>query len=100
MEKIRVGVIFGGRSGEHEVSIRSAKTVIEQINKDKYEVIPIAITKEGNWLNPMESLGLMPGSVQNLLMADIGNYPRNSIALIGDTRYRGLTKLETEIGED
>jgi D-alanine-D-alanine ligase len=100
MEKIRVGVIFGGRSGEHEVSIRSAKTVIEQINKEKYEVIPIAITKDGNWLNPMESLGLMPSSVQSLLMADIGKYPRNAIALIGDTRYRGLTKLEATVGED
>jgi D-alanine-D-alanine ligase len=100
MGKIRVGVIFGGRSGEHEVSIRSAKTVIEQINKDKYEVIPIAVTKEGNWLNPMESLGLMPASIQNRLIADIGNYPRNAIALIGDTRYRGLTKLEAEIGEE
>src|SRR5687768_3942257 len=100
MEKIRVGVIFGGRSGEHAVSIRSAKTVIEQINKDKYDVIPLAITEEGNWLNPVESLGLLPPSTQNLLINDIGNYPRNSIALIGDTRYKGLTKLETQIGEE
>ncbi len=96
MEKIRVGVIFGGRSGEHEVSVRSAKTVIEQINQDKYQVIPIAITKEGNWLNPIESLGLMPESVQNLLLGDIGNYPRNAIALIGDIRYQGLTSLGNE----
>ena len=56
--KTRIGVIFGGRSGEHEISIRSAKTVIEQIDKEKYEVVPIAITKEGNWLNPVESLAL------------------------------------------
>lgn len=100
MEKIRVGIIFGGRSGEHEVSIRSAKTVIEQINKDKYEVIPIAITKEGNWLNPMESLGLLPPATQGLLMDDVGKYPRNAIALIGDTQYKGLTKLQIEIGEE
>lgn len=96
MEKIKVGVVFGGRSGEHEVSVRSAKTVIEQINKDKYEVIPIAITKEGHWLNPIESLGLLPSQTQNLLMPDIGNYPRNAIALIGDTRFKGLTKIETD----
>jgi D-alanine-D-alanine ligase len=100
MEKIKVGVVFGGRSGEHEVSIRSAKTVIEQINKEKYEVVPIAITKEGNWLNPIESLGLFPSSVQNLLLEDVGKYPRNSVALIGDTKYRGLTKLEAELGEE
>jgi D-alanine-D-alanine ligase len=56
MEKIKIGVVFGGRSGEHEVSIRSAKTVIEQIDKEKYDVWPIAITKEGNWLNPFDSL--------------------------------------------
>lgn len=100
MEKIKVGIIFGGRSGEHEVSIRSAKTVIEQINKDKYEVVPIAITKEGYWLNPIESLGLLPSSTQSLLINDIGKYPRNAIALIGDTKYKGLTKLEAEIGEE
>nr|MBA2494810.1 D-alanine--D-alanine ligase A [Acidobacteriota bacterium] len=39
--KTKIGIIFGGRSGEHEISIRSAKAVIEQIDKDKYEVIPI-----------------------------------------------------------
>lgn len=100
MDKIKVGIIFGGRSGEHEVSIRSAKTVIEQINKDKYEVVPIAITKEGSWLNPMESMGLLPASTQSLLMDDVGKYPRNAIALIGDTKYKGLTKLETEVGEE
>ena len=100
MEKISVGIVFGGRSGEHEVSVRSAKTVIEQINKDKYEVIPIAVTNEGHWLNPVESMGLLPSSTQALLIDDIGKYPRNSIALVGDTRYKGLTKLECELGEE
>jgi D-alanine-D-alanine ligase len=100
MEKIRVGVVFGGRSGEHAISVRSAVTVIEKINKDKYEVVPVAITNEGNWLNPVESLGLLPPSTQNLLINDIGNYPRDAIALIGDTRYKGLTKLEAKVGEE
>lgn len=100
MEKIKVGIIFGGRSGEHEVSIRSAKTVIEQINKDKYEVVPIAITKEGNWLNPIESLGLLPAPIQSVLMEDVGKYPRNAVAMIGDTKYKGLTKLQAEVGEE
>ena len=54
--KKRVGVIFGGRSGEHEISIRSAKTVIEQIDHAKYTVVPLAITPEGVWLDADESL--------------------------------------------
>jgi D-alanine-D-alanine ligase len=99
MDKLKIGVVFGGRSGEHEVSIRSAKTVIEQIDKDKYEVIPIAITKEGNWLNPVESLGLLPPQTQELLLNEIGKFPRNAIAFAGDSKYKGLIKLETENGE-
>ena len=95
MQKIKLGIIFGGRSGEHEISIRSAKTVIEQIDKDKYEVIPIAISQEGNWLNPKESLKLFPAQTQKLLNENIGNYSSNAIALIGDTKYKGLTELET-----
>jgi D-alanine-D-alanine ligase len=100
MEKIKIGIVFGGRSGEHEISVRSAKSVIEQIDKDKYEVIPIAITKEGNWLNPVESLGLLPPPTQELLIDEIGGFPRNSIAFTGDTDHKGLIKLETEHGEE
>jgi D-alanine-D-alanine ligase len=100
MEKIKIGIVYGGRSGEHEISVRSAKSVIEQIDKDKYEVIPIAITKEGNWLNPLESLGLLPTPTQELLINEIGGFPRNSIAFTGDTNYKGLIKLETERGEE
>lgn len=49
-KKLRVGVIFGGRSGEHEVSLASAKGIMDAIDKDKYEVVPIGITKAGQWL--------------------------------------------------
>ena len=49
MKKTRVGVVFGGRSGEHEVSLRSAKSIINAINRDKYEVVPITISDEGRW---------------------------------------------------
>jgi D-alanine-D-alanine ligase len=57
--KIRVGIIFGGRSGEHEVSLRSARSVMAAIDKEKYEAVPIGITKEGHWLvggDPMKAL--------------------------------------------
>ncbi|QSO49980.1 D-alanine--D-alanine ligase [Alicyclobacillus mengziensis] len=47
--RIRVGVVFGGKSGEHEVSIESAKSVIEALDRNKYDVMPIAIDKQGRW---------------------------------------------------
>ncbi len=48
--KIRVGVIFGGRSGEHEVSLISASSIMKALNPDKYDVVPVGITKKGSWL--------------------------------------------------
>jgi D-alanine-D-alanine ligase len=50
MKKLRVCVIFGGRSGEHEVSIVSATSVMNALDKSKYEVIPVGITKSGGGL--------------------------------------------------
>ena len=50
MNKTRIGIVFGGRSGEHEVSIISAKSVVNALNKKKYEVVPLFINKEGKWL--------------------------------------------------
>jgi D-alanine-D-alanine ligase len=49
-KRLRVGVIYGGRSGEHEVSLASATSVIRALDPEKYEVVPIGITKEGRWL--------------------------------------------------
>jgi len=49
-KRLRVGVLFGGRSGEHEVSLASAASVIRGLDPDKYEILPIGITKEGHWL--------------------------------------------------
>ena len=46
---IRLGVLFGGRSGEHEISLMSAASVINAIDKSKYEVVQIGITREGEW---------------------------------------------------
>ncbi len=57
--KIRVGILFGGRSGEHEVSLTSARGIMNAIDKDKYDVVPIGITKEGRWVvggDPMRAL--------------------------------------------
>jgi D-alanine-D-alanine ligase len=57
--KLRIGVLFGGQSGEHEVSIVSARAVMNGLDPDKYDVVPIGITKEGRWLtggDPMAAL--------------------------------------------
>jgi D-alanine-D-alanine ligase len=61
MKKLRVGILFGGRSGEHEVSLLSAASVLKAINKDKYEVVPIGITKEGRWLTDTHAERLLRG---------------------------------------
>src|SRR2546425_4763159 len=61
MKKLRVGILFGGRSGEHEVSLLSAASVLNAIDKNKYEVVPIGITKEGRWLTAGEAQNLLQG---------------------------------------
>ncbi len=61
MKKLRVGVLFGGRSGEHEVSLLSAASVLKAIDKKKYDVVPIGITKEGRWLTPSHAERLLKG---------------------------------------
>lgn len=60
MKKLRVGVVFGGRSGEHEVSLRSAEFILRSLDRDKYDVFPIAITREGKWLAPPQPRELAP----------------------------------------
>jgi D-alanine-D-alanine ligase len=50
LRRIRVGVLFGGRSGEHEVSLASARSVVRALDPVKYEAVPIRITREGRWL--------------------------------------------------
>lgn len=97
--KTRIGVIFGGRSGEHEISIRSAQTVIEQIDKSKYEVVPIAITKDGNWLNSAEALELLPERTRTLLAETVKSMPPGEIAILGDTKFKGLTRLDASGNE-
>ena len=61
MKKLRVGILFGGRSGEHEVSLLSAASVLKAIDKDKYDVVPIGITKEGRWLTDTHAERLLRG---------------------------------------
>jgi D-alanine-D-alanine ligase len=60
-KKLRVGILFGGRSGEHEVSLLSAASVLKAIDTKRYEVVPIGITKEGRWVTANAAKALLAG---------------------------------------
>jgi D-alanine-D-alanine ligase len=60
-KKLRIGILFGGRSGEHEVSLLSAASVLGAIDREKFDVTPIGITKEGRWLAAADAHGLLKG---------------------------------------
>ena len=85
IKKIRVGLIFGGRSGEHEVSFLSASSIIKAIDKDKYTVVPIGITKEGRWISPQDSeLALQSGKIEG----------KNTVILLNDSFSKSLVCID------
>jgi D-alanine-D-alanine ligase len=71
-KRLRIGVLFGGRSGEHEVSLASAASVIRGLDKAKYEAVPIGITKEGHWRVGVGAQRMLPEILrggQNVMMS-------------------------------
>ncbi|MDT7542872.1 MAG: D-alanine-D-alanine ligase [Acidobacteriota bacterium] len=92
-KKIKIGIIFGGRSGEHEVAVRSARSVIDAIDRAKYEVIPLAITREGRWLSPAESVALLPAETSRRVSEKIGARTE-SLTIVGDPSRVGLVSLD------
>jgi D-alanine-D-alanine ligase len=68
-KKLRVGILFGGRSGEHEVSLLSAASILKAIDRKRYQVVPIAIDKQGRWLCGEASQRLIDGPAPALLGA-------------------------------
>jgi len=95
--KIRIGVIFGGRSGEHEVSMRSARSVIEAVDVERYEVVPIAITKEGRWLSPAASALLLPEETRRRLSDSVSDAGQ-ALTIVGDPSRRELLRLDGDEG--
>jgi D-alanine-D-alanine ligase len=61
-KKLRVGILFGGRSGEHEVSLLSAASILKAIDRRKFDVVPIGIDKSGHWLTSVAAQGLLEGT--------------------------------------
>src|ERR1700726_968295 len=109
MEKLRVGVLFGGRSGEHEVSLLSAASVLNAIDKEKYEVVPIGITKDGRWLTAEHAENLLQGKLmlepRNLRAGDPETTPSAAVLARGEAvvvppepvhRQTGLVPFQTD----
>src|SRR5207237_2398397 len=91
-KKMRIGLIFGGRSGEHEVSLASATSVMANLDKDKYEVVPIGITKEGGWLLGTEPARLMAAEQDVTDEGSTGS--TTAVTLTSDPRLRRLIPLQ------
>jgi D-alanine-D-alanine ligase len=88
MKKIRVGILFGGRSGEHEVSLLSAASVLQAIDRKKYEVVPIGITREGRWVTASHAELLLVGkgdSAKHLRAGDPEATPAAAILRRGES---------------
>ena len=81
-KKLRVGILFGGRSGEHEVSLLSAASVLKAIDRTRYEVVPIGITKQGRWL--------ISGDAERLLS---GDFPDTGTLRAGDPQHTAPAAL-------
>jgi len=61
VSRLKVGILFGGVSGEHEISLLSARSVIQALDKDRYDIVPIGITKEGEWLTQGDPMSALEG---------------------------------------
>lgn len=88
MSKLRIGVLFGGRSGEHEVSLRSATSIIQAFDQTRYEIVPIGITKEGRWLVGGDPLAYLTDGKER-------TFAPIPVALLPDPMERSLVSLET-----
>ena len=88
MKKLSVCILFGGMSPEHEVSLRSAESVLNNIDHDKYNVFPVGITREGDWI-------LFGGKdYSQLPTGEWKRHPRNRRAAISPVRGQGLLSFE------
>lgn len=94
VKKLRVGVLFGGRSGEHEISLLSAASVLKAIDRERYEVVPIGISKDGRWLGGDQAWALLGGSPLDTSTALAGLAPDGATDLFGGDGDRLLRSLD------
>src|SRR5690349_16590377 len=88
-KKVRLGILFGGRSGEHEVSLTSAASLLQALDPDKYEVIPIGITRQGRW---------MAGTAADRLLPEVLEHGR-PVAASADPNRPMLVPVDTVLPE-
>src|SRR4051795_4580494 len=88
-DKVRVAVVFGGRSAEHAISCVSAGSVMAALDRDRYEVVPVGITREGGWVlaDPGQRLAIADGALPEVSGG-------TAVSLVGDPGGRGLAVLE------
>jgi D-alanine-D-alanine ligase len=86
-KRLNVGVIFGGRSGEHEVSLASATSIIHTLDKSKYEIIPTGIAKDGKWFSC--------GNIMELLKTGKTPSAECEVSILPEPVRKGLTNLKT-----
>jgi D-alanine-D-alanine ligase len=91
-DKVRVAVVFGGRSAEHAISCVSAGSVIAALDPDRYEVVPVGITPEGGWVlaDPAQRLAITDGELPEVSGG-------TAVSLVGDPAGRGLAVLEPAV---
>ncbi len=87
--RLRIGVLFGGRSAEHEVSLVSATSVINALDKKKYDVVPIGISPEGRWLSSAEALKLLK---EKTSIVDLPEH-----VFVPDPHHKALMAINTEV---
>ncbi|MBN1318924.1 MAG: D-alanine--D-alanine ligase [Anaerolineales bacterium] len=92
-KKIRIGLVFGGRSGEHEVSLQSARSVMEAIDREKFEIIPIGITKRGRWLTGSDPMKALEMEAKSLPLLESEELARPS-TLLGEQGQRSIMQIQ------
>ena len=92
-KKLRIGLVFGGRSGEHDVSLASARSVMTNLDTNKYEVVPIGITRTGTWLLGTEPARLQAAN-ENVSQEGAEGATTTAVTLTGDPSLRRLIPLQ------
>jgi D-alanine-D-alanine ligase len=98
VKKLTVALLFGGKSGEHEVSLRSATSVLKALDRRKYNVIPIGITKDGQWRSDPRLLEAeFPAILQSGSSVLLPAEPRQNHSIEVQSRDRGLVKANVDV---
>jgi D-alanine-D-alanine ligase len=93
--KIRVGVLFGGRSGEHEISLRSALTVMSAMDSRRYEIVPIGIGRDGRWYLRSDAIAMLQLAAPKLHALGRGGTP---VSLLPEPQGRALVRSPARNG--